>query len=135
MARVSYNLQVALSSTEAEYKAIVSTSCEAMWLRRILVDLQLDQTTPTSLFCDNQSVLKMVKNPVYHARTKHIEVHHHYIRQLVDNEDICLYYCPTTEQTTDIMTKPLGNDKYVKFRDKLGIVSGLVIKGGIRLIR
>jgi hypothetical protein len=76
----------------------------------------------------------MVKNPIYHARTKHIEVHHHYIRQLVDNEDICLYYCPTTEQTADIMTKPLGNDKYVKFRDKLGIVSGLVIKGGIRFL-
>jgi hypothetical protein len=126
---------VSLSSTEEEYKVVVSTSCEAMWLQRILVDLQLDQTTPTSLFCDNQSVLKMVKNSIYHARTKHIEVHHHYIIQLVDNEDICLYYCPTVEQIVDIMKKPLGNDKYVKFRDKLGIVSSLVIKGGIRLIK
>lgn len=43
---------------------------------------------------------------------------------------MCLYYCPIAEQTADIMTKPLGYDKYVKFRAKLGIVSGLVIKGG-----
>ena len=83
-----------------------------MWLRRILVDLQLDQAVLTSLFCDNQSALKMVKNSVYHAITKHIEVHHNYIRQLVDNQDIFLYYCPTTAQTIDIMTNPLGNDKF-----------------------
>jgi hypothetical protein len=98
-----------------------------------LLDLQLDQTALTSLFCDNQSVLKMLKNPVYHAKTKHIEVHHHYIRQLVDNEDICLYYCPTTKQTVEIMTKTLSDDKFIKFRDKLEIVSSLVIKGGVRL--
>ena len=54
----------------------------------------------------------MVKNSVYHAITKHIEVHHNYIRYLVDNQDICLNYCPTIEQTIDIMTKPLGNDKF-----------------------
>ena len=52
------------------------------------------------------------KNSVYHAITKHIEVHHNYIRYLVDNQDICLNYCPTIEQTIDIMTKPLGNDKF-----------------------
>ena len=76
------NLQatVALSSIDKKYKADFSTGCEAMWLRRILVDLQLDQAVITSLFCDNQSALKMAKNSVYHAITKHIEVHHNYIR-------------------------------------------------------
>ena len=54
----------------------------------------------------------MVKNSVYHAITKHIEVHHNYIIYLVDNQDICLNYCPTIEQTIDIMTNPLGNDKF-----------------------
>jgi hypothetical protein len=95
--------------------------------------IQLDQTTSTSLFFDNQSVLKMVKNPIYNARTNHIELHHHYIKKLVENEEICLYYCLIVEQTTNIMTKPLSNVKFIKFRDKLGIVSGLVIKGGVKL--
>jgi hypothetical protein len=72
----------------------------------------------------------MVKNPIYHTRTKLIEFHHLYIRHLVDNEEICLYYYPTIEQIASIMTKPLSNDKFVKFRDKLGIVSNLVLKGG-----
>ena len=48
---------------------------------------------------------------------------------MVYNEDICICYCTTTYQTSDIMEKPLGNDKFVKFRDKLGIVSNLVING------
>ena len=76
------NLQatVALSSIDKKYKADFSTGCEAMWLRRILVDLQLDQAVITSLFCDNQSALKMEKNPVYLAITKHNEVHLNYIR-------------------------------------------------------
>ena len=71
---------VSLSSIDIKYKADFNRGCEAMWLRRILVDLQLDQAVLTSLFCDNQSALKMVKNSVYHAITKHIEVNHNYIR-------------------------------------------------------
>ncbi|KAH9291933.1 hypothetical protein KI387_042879, partial [Taxus chinensis] len=116
---------VAISSTEAEYKAVVSAGCEAVWLRQILVDFQFSQVTatPLSLFCDNQGVLKMVKNPIYHARTKHIEIHHHYIRQLVDSGEISLHFCPSQEQSADVMTKPLGAFLFVKFRDKLGIVS------------
>ena len=66
---------------------------------------------------------KMVKNLVYHARTKHIEVHHHYIIKLINNEDICLYYCPTIGKTSNIMTKPLSN-KFVKFIYNIGIASG-----------
>ncbi|KAH9303948.1 hypothetical protein KI387_008352 [Taxus chinensis] len=113
---------VAISSTEAEYKAAVSAGCEAVWLRQILVDFQFSQVTatPLSLFCDNQGVLKMVKNPIYHARTKHIEIHHHYIRQLVDSGEISLHFCPSQEQSADVMTKPLGAFLFVKFQDKLG---------------
>ena len=90
----------------------------------------IELSTPTTIFCDNQSVLKMAKNPIFHAGTKHIEGHLHYIRQLVTNEDICLYYCPNSEQLVDIMTKPLYKDKFVKLWDKLGVISISVIKGG-----
>jgi hypothetical protein len=70
---------VALSSTEAEYKEAVSATCEAVWLKRILDDVGLHQQNPISLMCDNQSVIKIEKKPVYHCRTKHIEVHYHFI--------------------------------------------------------
>ena len=106
---------VALSSTEAEYRGAVKASCEAVWLRRMLADMHVFQTGPTSLFCDNQGVLKLAKNPVFHERTKHVETHCHYIRQLVEDGSVQLKYVPTTEQPADIFTKPLGPDKFVKF--------------------
>ncbi|KAH9301834.1 hypothetical protein KI387_013417, partial [Taxus chinensis] len=79
--------------------------------------------TPLSLFHDNQGVLNMVKNPIYHACTKHIEIHHYYIRQLVDSGDISFHFCPPLDQPVDVMIKPLGPLLFVKFRDKLGVVS------------
>eukprot|EP00253_Pinus_taeda_P027730 PITA_27730 len=113
---------VALSSTEAEYRGAVKASCEA--------DMHVSQTGPTPLFCDNQGVLKLAKNPVFHERTKHVETHCHYIRQLVEDGSIQLRYVPTTEQPADIFTKPLGPDKFVKFRGFIGVVNRLGIKGG-----
>eukprot|EP00253_Pinus_taeda_P021335 PITA_21335 len=71
---------VALSSTEAEYRGAVKASCEAVWLRRMLADMHVFQTGPTPLFCDNQGVHRLAKNPVFHERTKHVETHYHYIR-------------------------------------------------------
>eukprot|EP00253_Pinus_taeda_P019033 PITA_19033 len=121
---------VALSSTEAEYRGAVKASCEAVWLRRMLADMHVSQTGPTSLFCDNQGVLKLAKNPVFHERTKHVETHCHYIRQLVQDGSVQLRYVPTTEQPADIFTKPLGPDKFVKFRGSIGVVNRLSIKGG-----
>lgn len=117
---------VALSLTEAEYRG----ACEAVWLRRMLGDMQISQAGPTPLFSDNQGVLKLAKNPVFHERTKHIELHCHYIRQLVEDGSIQLLYVPTSEQSTDIFTKPLSPDKFVKFRGSIGVVDRLSIKGG-----
>eukprot|EP00253_Pinus_taeda_P001803 PITA_01803 len=121
---------VALSSIEAEYRGAVKTACEAVWLRCMLEDMHVSQTNPTSLFCDNQGVLKLAKNPVFHERTKHVETHCHYIRQLVEDGSVHLRYVPTTEQPADIFTKPLGPNKFVKFRGSIGVVNRLSIKGG-----
>eukprot|EP00253_Pinus_taeda_P011698 PITA_11698 len=121
---------VALSSTEAEYRGAVKASCEAVWLRRMLTDMHASQTNPTSLFCDNQGVLKLAKNPVFHERTKHVETHCHYIRQLVEDGSVQLRYVPTTEQHIDIFTKPLGPAKFEQFRGSIGVVNRLSIKGG-----
>eukprot|EP00253_Pinus_taeda_P026050 PITA_26050 len=121
---------VALSSIEAEYRGAVKASCEVVWLRRMLADMHVSQTGPTPLFCDNQGVLKLAKNLVFHERTKHVETDCHYIRQLVEDGSVQLRYVPTTEQPTNIFTKPLGPDKFVKFRGSIGVVNRLSIKGG-----
>eukprot|EP00253_Pinus_taeda_P004211 PITA_04211 len=84
---------VALSSTEAEYRGAVKASCEAVWLRRMLADMHVSQAGPTPLFCDNQGVLKLAKNPVFHERTKHVETYCHYVRQLVEDGSIQLLVC------------------------------------------
>eukprot|EP00253_Pinus_taeda_P034771 PITA_34771 len=71
---------VSLSSIEPEYKALCSASCEAIWIRRILEDVGKTQQEPTVIICDNQSTIKLANNPIYHARTKHIETQHHFVR-------------------------------------------------------
>eukprot|EP01018_Ginkgo_biloba_P021345 Gb_06723 [translate_table: standard] len=121
---------VALSSTEAEYKAAVTTACEAIWLKRILADIGLHREEAIKLFCDNQSVLKIAKNPVFHTRTKHIEVHHHFIREQIQRGEIELVYRLTNDQLADVFTKPLAHDKFKYFRNGLGVKSnGVNIKG------
>eukprot|EP00253_Pinus_taeda_P013731 PITA_13731 len=121
---------VAISSTEAEYWGAVKASCEAVWLQRMLADMPAFQTGPTPLLCDNQGVLKLAKNLVFHERTKHVETNCHYIRQLVEDGFVQLRYVPTTEQPANIFTKPLGLDKFVKFRGSISVVNRLSIKGG-----
>jgi hypothetical protein len=74
---------VSLSSTEAEYKALCTATCEAIWLRRILEDVGEKQKVPTIIQCDNQSSIKLANNPVYHARSKHIETHYHFVREKI----------------------------------------------------
>eukprot|EP00253_Pinus_taeda_P022547 PITA_22547 len=66
----------------------------------------------------------------FHERTKHVETHCHYIRQLVEDGSVQLRYVPTTEEPVDIFTKPLGLDKFVKFRGSIGVVNRLSIQGG-----
>uniref|UniRef100_A0A803L0D4 Reverse transcriptase Ty1/copia-type domain-containing protein n=1 Tax=Chenopodium quinoa TaxID=63459 RepID=A0A803L0D4_CHEQI len=112
---------VALSSAEAEYISATSAACEAVWLRRILKDLQQDTEGPTTIYCDNMSAIAMTKNPVFHSRTKHIEIRHHFIRELVEKQEIGLQFCKTGEQLADIFTKALPTDKFLHFRRELGV--------------
>ncbi|MCO5606038.1 hypothetical protein L7F22_060225 [Adiantum nelumboides] len=112
---------VALSSTEAEYKAACFAACEAVWLRRILTDLGVQVATATTLQCDNQSCMAIAKNPVFHARTKHIEIQYHYVRELIEDEIIELEYCPTLENQADIFTKPLPSNLHYQHLHQLGI--------------
>ena len=72
-----------LSTTEVEYVASCLASCEAVWLRKLLSDLFDLQMDATFIYCDNQSCVKLPENPVFHDKSKHIEIKYHYIRDMV----------------------------------------------------
>ena len=120
---------LALSSAEAEYRAAVQASKEAMWLRQILSEFGFEQQHPTTLWCDNQSAIQLCKDPVQHQRSKHIELHMHFIRKLLTDHVLEVLYCPTEDQVADIFTKTLTEAKFTKLRPMVG-VQEVVIKGG-----
>jgi hypothetical protein len=112
---------VALSTTEAEYMALSHTTKEAIWLRGLLRELGYTQNQATTIFEDNQSCINLAKNPVHHARSKHIDIQHHFIREKIISKEIHLEYTPTEEMIADIFTKPLAGPKFLKFRKDVNL--------------
>jgi hypothetical protein len=90
-------------------------------LKRLLKDLHEEVSDPTMIYCDNLSSIQLAKNPVFHARTKHIEVHYHFVLERVLSGEVELTYVPTNRQIADIFTKPLGLDKLRQFSGALGL--------------
>ena len=112
---------VAQSTTEAEYIA-ASTACrEAMWLRKLLGGLLSVKLEPTVIRCDNQSCIKLSENPMFHDKSKHIEMKYHFIQDMVQKGMVKLQYVSTEEHIADVMTKPLSVTTFRHFRDKLGM--------------
>jgi|SRR5579871_5521089 len=117
---------VALSTCEAEYMAQTQAAKEAIWLKGLLVelsDMHNNELNPSAviLYGDNQGAIALAKNPVFHGRTKHIDIQHHFVREKVDSGDICLEYIPTEQQIADGLTKPLPRDRFEAFRKALGV--------------
>jgi len=112
---------ITLSTTEAEYVAITHAAKKALWLRSLLsqlFDIVLDSTT---LFSDNQSAIELTKDHQYHTRTKHIDIHFHFICYIVEGGSIRLVYCPTDDMTADTLTKALPSTKAKHFASQLGL--------------
>lgn len=111
---------IALSTTEAEIIAASEASKEVIWLTRLFTEIAELASVPT-LLVDNMSAIKLVKNPVFHKRTKHIEVRHYFIREKVDEGQLTVEHVPSELQLADILTKPLYREKFTQLRDLLGI--------------
>ena len=88
---------ITLFSAEVEYIAANEVVCQLVWLRRVLSDLQQNALDPTIIFCDNMFAIAMTKNPVFHARLKHIELRYHFIRDMVNKKEIQLEFINTND--------------------------------------
>ena len=113
---------VTLSTTEAEFIAAASCACQNVWLRRILEQVGHPQLKPTTVYYDNNSTIKLSRNPVLHGRSKHIDVRFHFLRDLSKDEVIKLVQCSSQEHISDIMTKPLKLESFSNFRSRLGMI-------------
>ena len=112
---------MALSSAEAKYMAASLAACEAIWMRKILVGLFDSHLEPTVIYCDNQSCIKLSANPVFHDRSKHIDIRYHHIRDCVQQRIMLLSYIPTENQDADILTKALTRRKFEYHRGRIGV--------------
>ncbi|KAK2993029.1 hypothetical protein RJ640_001592 [Escallonia rubra] len=112
---------VSRSSAEVEYRAMATTTSEIIWLKQLLQDLEVSCTTPVSLFCDNRAAIHIAANPVFHERTKHMEIDCHFIRQHIQSQTIATKSISSQDQLADIFTKALGHDRFHQLLGKLGI--------------
>lgn len=113
---------VSLSTAEAEYIAAGSCCTQLMWMRQMMSDYGIEQQCMT-LYCDNMSAIQMSKNPVFHSRTKHIDIRHHYIRELVNKKLVSLEHVRTLANRADILTKPLDVARFETLRREIGVCS------------
>ena len=114
---------VARFSTEAEYRELVATTTELIWLRWLLQDLGVDCSTATKLHCDNRSAIQIAHNDVFHERTKHIEIDCHFIRHHLLQGTLTLQSISFQDQLADIFTKPLPLGTFRGLASKLKMVS------------
>jgi hypothetical protein len=113
---------VALSTTEAEYMETCEACTEAIWLRKLISNLFDQIPESTIIYCDNQSCIRLLEQPMFHERSKHIEIKYYFIRDKFQEGEVKLEYIPTDKHTTNILTKPLSGIKFAYFREKKGIV-------------
>ncbi|GJT51072.1 uncharacterized mitochondrial protein-like protein, partial [Tanacetum coccineum] len=124
---------VSRSSIEAEYRALADCSCEITWLNSLLQDLHIPITTPVKVFCDNSSAIALASNHVQHARTKHIEIDCHFVRDKIKAGQILPIYVPTTSHTADLLTKlyiPLSTTSVFLSKEQSAFIAGRQILDG-----
>ncbi|XP_055848470.1 uncharacterized protein LOC129913695 [Episyrphus balteatus] len=114
---------VALSTTEAEYMAMSMAIQEVLWLNGLQNELLPDDKQNIILFCDNQGAICLSSTTVYHARTKHIDVRHHFIRNVINDQLVKIQYLKTSQMIADSLTKSLPTEKSTYCTKLMGLIN------------
>ena len=114
---------VSRSSAESEYRAMAQAVCELMWVYQLLSEVGFKVSMPAKLWCDNQAAIHIASNPVFHERTKHIEIDCHFVREKIQQGLISTGYVKTGEQLGDIFTKALNGIRIDYLCNKLGMIN------------
>lgn len=112
---------ISRSSTEAEYKALANATPKIIWLQSMLKELRVSQVQAPCLWCDNLGATYLSANPVFHARTKRIEIDFHFVRERVDNKQLDVRFVHSGDQIADGFTKVLPTESFEKFRRNLNL--------------
>jgi histone deacetylase 1/2 len=115
---------VSRSSTEAEYKALANATAEMMWVQKLLTELCIPHPPTAWLWCDNLGAKYLSANPVFHARTKHIEIDFHFVRERVAQRLLDIRFINSGDQLAHEFTKAIIAGKMRQFRVNLNLVSG-----------
>ena len=114
---------VAQSTVEAKFIVATAAVNQALWLRKILFDLNLEQKQSTEIHVDNQVAIAISNNPVFLGKIKHFNIKLFFVGEVQKNGDIILCYCKSENQIADVFTKPLPVSKFKDFTTKLGVCS------------
>ena len=109
---------VSRPSAEAEYRSMAAVTSELVWLKALLASLGVFHTQAMHLFCDNQAAFHIAKNLVFHERTKHIEIHCHFVRERYHYGDLDIFHVPSQFQPADIFTKALSKRRFQYLRGR-----------------
>lgn len=112
---------VGLSTTKSQFISAATCASQTVWIQIILQSLVWKQNMCTMIHCDNNSTIKLSKKPVLHGKRKHIHIWYMFLRELAENRTIKLKFCISEDQITDILTKPLKLEKFVKLGRLLGV--------------
>jgi hypothetical protein len=121
---------VSRSSTESEYKALANATAELIWVQALLGELGVSQNSPPILWCDNIGATYLSSNPVFHARTKHIEVDFHFVRERVAQKLLQIRFISSKDQLADIFTKPLPLPLFTTCKYNLNLYGSVETAGG-----
>ncbi|GJQ67871.1 hypothetical protein Trydic_g16633 [Trypoxylus dichotomus] len=112
---------VALSTTKAEYMGLIEVAKEAIYLRSFLIELGVERLPDVKVYNNNLSALRLAKNPTYHARNKHIDIRHHFVRDVLKSGQLELLHVGTNDMIADVLTKGLPRTKHEKCVESLGL--------------